>query len=209
MPSDRDVFVNCPFDALYRDLFDATVFAILRSGFVARSALEVDDAGVNRFDKICAIIGECRFSVHDISRTELSAGTNLPRFNMPLELGLFLGAKKFGGAKHRSKCCIVFDREAHRYQKFISDIAGQDIHQHGNEPETLIAELATWLRGLKISSVAPGGTKIAKEYHEFRQNALPHILEDRQLEEAEMTFGDFTAILTAYFPDAERDASSA
>jgi len=32
---------------------------------------------------------------HDISRTELNEHS-LPRFNMPLELGLFLGASRFG-----------------------------------------------------------------------------------------------------------------
>src|SRR5450432_3378790 len=99
----RDVFVNCPFDDEYRPLFQAAVFAIVRSGFVARCALETDNAAHNRFDKICKIIGECRYGVHDISRTEVDGDPPLPRYNMALELGIFLGAAKYGAAAQRKK----------------------------------------------------------------------------------------------------------
>ena len=36
-------------------------------GFVARCALEVDDASELRLDKIMRIIGQCAYGVHDIS----------------------------------------------------------------------------------------------------------------------------------------------
>ncbi len=93
------VFVNCPFDEEYEELFDAVVFAVHDCGFVARCALEAFDSGEARIDKILAIIAKRKFGIHDISRTELSKNTRLPRFNMPLELGLFLGAKTFGRSK--------------------------------------------------------------------------------------------------------------
>jgi hypothetical protein len=60
-------------------------------------------------DKICRIIRECPYSVHDISRTELDAGSGLPRFNMPFELGLVLGAKRFGGRALGRKKTLIFD----------------------------------------------------------------------------------------------------
>jgi hypothetical protein len=68
--TNRDVFVNCPFDDQYREFFYAIVFTVIRSGFVARCALETDNSADNRFDKICQIIKECRYGIHDISRTE-------------------------------------------------------------------------------------------------------------------------------------------
>ena len=68
--SNRAVFVNCPFDDGYKPLFNAAVFTIIRSGFAPRCALETDNAADNRFDKICQIVKECRYGVHDISRTE-------------------------------------------------------------------------------------------------------------------------------------------
>jgi len=105
--SNRDVFINCPFDAEYKQLFYAIVFTVIRSGFRARCALETDDASENRFAKICSIIKDCRYGVHDISRTEADGNPPLPRFNMPLELGVFLGAKSYGGPAQKNKRCIA------------------------------------------------------------------------------------------------------
>src|SRR5947208_16908333 len=91
----RNVFINCPFDDSYKHLFDAAVFAVQAAGFYPRCALEARNSGQNRLYKIMDIISECRFGIHDISRTELTRG-NLPRFNMPLELGLDLGCWRYG-----------------------------------------------------------------------------------------------------------------
>lgn len=59
--------------------------------------METEDSGEERIRKIKRIIRECRYGIHDISRVELDAVHQLPRFNMPLELGLFLGAQEYGG----------------------------------------------------------------------------------------------------------------
>jgi len=54
-------------------------------------------------DKLYGLIEACRYGIHDLSRTELDKSHQLPRFNMPLELGIFLGARRYGGAgKSRS-----------------------------------------------------------------------------------------------------------
>jgi hypothetical protein len=92
--SKRQVFVNCPFDPAYTELFNALMFTIYDCGFQPRCAKEVDK-GDQRFPKICEIIRECPLGIHDISRTNLDLKTKLPRFNMPLELGVFLGHKTF------------------------------------------------------------------------------------------------------------------
>lgn len=42
------VFLNVPFDKKYRRLADALVFAVHDCGFIARSALEVEDSGQAR-----------------------------------------------------------------------------------------------------------------------------------------------------------------
>ena len=69
------VFINCPFDNSYLELFRAVIFAVHDCGFVARSALEIDDSGQVRIEKIIAIIRQCQYGVHDISRTDLDEGT--------------------------------------------------------------------------------------------------------------------------------------
>jgi hypothetical protein len=196
--ANRDVFVNCPFDDDYRPLFYAIVFTVIRSGWKPRCALETDNAAENRLDKICRIIAECQFSVHDISRTETDGSPPLPRFNMPLELGLFLGARKFGGRKHKEKVCIVFDREKYRYQKFISDIAGQDIQSHAGSASTLIEKLATWLRQQTRDPKIPGGSVIAREFASFNE-LLPAFLQSENLSREEIGFGDYCHLVTQYF----------
>jgi hypothetical protein len=97
--TDRAVFINCPFTADYRAHFRAIIFTVIRSGFTPRSALEADDSSESRLEKIRKIIGECRYGIHDISKTEPDADSGLPRFNMPFELGLFIAAKRFGGRR--------------------------------------------------------------------------------------------------------------
>jgi hypothetical protein len=61
----------------------AITFAVHDCGFKARCTLEIDDAGRVRMDNILGLIRDCRFGIHDISRTELDETHGLPRFNMP------------------------------------------------------------------------------------------------------------------------------
>ena len=102
-----NVFINCPFDDEYKSLFNAIVFAIHDCSFIARSAQETEDGSQVRIDKIYTIIAECRYGIHDLSRTELDEKTCLPRFNMPLELGVFLGAKRYGEKDQQRKCTAI------------------------------------------------------------------------------------------------------
>jgi hypothetical protein len=185
------VFINCPLDDDYRALFDAIVFAIHDCGYIARCSLEVSDASQVRIDKISGIIASCKFGIHDISRTELDWATGLPRFNMPLELGMFLGAKRFGAGRHKSKTCLILDVERYRYQKFISDIAGQDIASHGGDPSKAIKTVRDWLSAATVRSVQiPGGGTIARRFLTFR-NELPTACARLHLSVDELTFSDY------------------
>jgi hypothetical protein len=53
---------------------------------------------------------------------------------MPLELGLFLGAREFGDRRQRKKVTLVLEREKYSYLKFCSDISGQDPEAHNGDP---------------------------------------------------------------------------
>jgi hypothetical protein len=193
----RDVFINCPFDPAYRVMFRAIVFAIIRSGFRARCALEVDDGSQNRWSSIADIVEQCRYGIHDISRTALYGDPPLPRFNMPLELGLFLGAKRFGDATQKRKRCLILDTERYRYQRFISDLAGQDIRAHGNAPATCIEEVATWLRIQSRAQTVPGGRVMARNFLTFEAE-LPDLCRSLELDIDEMTFADLTTLASEY-----------
>src|SRR5450755_4503989 len=90
-----------------------------------------------------------------ISRIEHDTVNNLPRFNMPFELGLFLGARRFGAKLQRDKQCLVLEAERYRYQKYLSDIAGQDIRQHDNEPAKAVGAVRDWLAASRLKSAQP------------------------------------------------------
>lgn len=113
-------------------------FAIAACGFVPRCALDESDSAVVRFEKILDLITACEFSIHDISRVELDAGSGLPRFNMPLELGADLGLRLKGPAAHRRRRILVLDAIAHRYDQTLSDISGMDVEVHTNNTGHLI-----------------------------------------------------------------------
>jgi hypothetical protein len=200
---DRGIFFNCPFDDAYRPMFEALIFAAFDCGYVPRCALEADDAGQVRVEKITAIIRECRLGVHDISRTELDPINALPRFNMPFELGLYLGAARFGDQRQQQKVCLILDREPYRFQKFLSDIAGQDIKAHGDVPERAIAALRGWLASLPRDDVLPGGAAITRRYRDFRLQ-LPEILAAMHVDPVEMVFADYTNIVSAWLRERPR-----
>lgn len=188
---DESVFVNCPFDDAYRQVFEAIVFTIHDCGYIARCALEVADASEVRIEKISRIIASCRFGIHDISRTEPDAITGLPRFNMPLELGMFLGAKRFGRAEQKQKICLILDVERYRYQSFISDISGQDVSVHGGDPARAIHVVRDWLNTARPASVRiPGGRAIANRYEIFRAE-LPSLCAKTRLKVEDLTFSDY------------------
>jgi len=192
-----NVFINCPFDSDYKPIFDALVFVIHDAGFIARCALEISNAAQNRFEKILNIINECRFGIHDISRTELDPTNLLPRFNMPLELGLYLGGKRFGNKTQRTKSCLILDREPYRYQKFISDIAGQDIYYHNANPKEAVGLVRNWLTTESKRTGIPGKGVIWKRYEKL-QLELPDICLDLNIEVDELTLVDFTHIVTEW-----------
>ena len=190
----RHVFINCPFDPSYKPVFDAIVFTVYDLGFVARCALEVDDSGEIRLEKIQRIVEQCRYGIHDISSVALDVKTGLPRFNMPLELGLYLGCKRFGAPAQRKKACLVLDSEPYRYRDFISDIAGQDIHVHEGKPERAITEVRDWLSGVSRSKLLPGGAEVVESHQRFLRD-LPAICEVLRREPESLTFVDMSEMI--------------
>ena len=196
-----DVFINCPFDKDYAPQFEALIFGVLACGFRPRSARELDDGGQTRIEKLYGIIGECRYGVHDLSRTQLDTVHDLPRFNMPLELGIFLGAKQFGGDAHKTKRCLILDIEPYRYQRFISDLAGMDIADHGGEVERTLIRLRNWLANVSRRRL-PGGQDLVAAYRRFTA-AAPKAFKSQGLDPSNIPYVDFEQIVTSWLA-AER-----
>lgn len=201
IPADyeKNVFINCPFDDPYNPLFEAIVFAVHDIGFRPRCAREASNAGLSRLNKIMDIISACKYSIHDLSRTELDTKSKLPRFNMPLELGLDLGCKRFGRPFQKEKVCLVLDVDPYRYQKFISDISGQDIYAHNGDEAKLIKIVRDWFR-LEIDPkifIVPGGAKIFRRYRLF-QKSLPALCTSFGYDPKSLQFVDFSFVVASW-----------
>jgi hypothetical protein len=196
---DFSVFINCPFDDVYKSFFDAVVFTVYDCGFIARCALEIIDAGQIRIERISQIIAECKYGIHDISRTELDSKHKLPRFNMPLELGLFMGAKRFGSRRQNHKSCLILDKEQYRYQKYCSDISGQDIESHSGNVRILIRKIRDWLSASQrpIDTIIPSGSIIFKRYKIFMKEK-PLLCQQLNLDSNELTFSDFSFLISEW-----------
>jgi hypothetical protein len=95
MAFDRNVFINCPFDEAYAPLLRPILFCIIYLGFDPRIAVERLDGGEPRIEKLFELIEESRFAIHDLSRLKARKAGELFRLNMPLELGLDIGCKRF------------------------------------------------------------------------------------------------------------------
>ena len=86
--------------------------------------MEASNFGQTRVDKIVEPIRDCRWGIHDLSQLQPDG---VPHFNMPLELGLFLGPLRFGGSVQREKSCLVLVHDQNAVRQACSNVDGQDI----------------------------------------------------------------------------------
>ncbi len=157
MPAfDTSVFINCPFDEQYRPILNAILFCVTYAGLTPRLATERGDAGENRLEKICALITESRFSIHDLSRCVAAKRGEVARLNMPFELGIDYGFRICGHPGMERKCFLVLDEKPHRLKQAISDINGWDPSAHEGDPEKAMKIVRNWLRQ-EAQLQLPGG----------------------------------------------------
>ncbi len=195
---EQSVFINCPFDHPdYDPIFDAIVFAIHDCGYVPRCTKEIDDGGDQRAQKLYDLIKQSKFGIHDISFTELDRASNLPRFNMPYELGLFMGCREIGTKAQKQKRTLILDKENYRYQKFLSDISGQDPKAHEMKPEKAIKCVREWLNVSPDGKLTPGGQKIVNRYKEFT-SVLPEMSNQFDIDHVNLTFIDYGELVYAW-----------
>lgn len=167
------VFVNCPFDDAYLPCFEAILFAVTMSGYQVRCALEEDDAGDVRFDKLCELIAESDRTIHDLSRTAAGAD-GLPRFNMPFELGLMMGARRYGRGRQQAKRAVIMVAERFAMPRFLSDLAGNDPSAHGNDPRAVVRIVRDHLHSDPAGVRLPGAAHMADLLDRFRTD-LPDL----------------------------------
>jgi len=172
LPTDsfeRNVFINCPFDQDYEPILEAILFCLLYCGFSPRIATESIESSAVRLRKIHALIEECKFSIHDLSRCQAEKKGEHYHLNMPFELGMDYGCQQYSGrSDHRSKRILILEEKQYRYQAAISDLSGCDVHAHGNRFDTAVRKVRNWLVS-EAGASAEGATRILGAYADFQE----------------------------------------
>jgi hypothetical protein len=135
----ESVFLNIPYDGAFEALYLAYIVGLTQLGLRINAAVAVPSQG--RLSTIIELIEQSDFSIHDLSRIEASAG--VPRFNMPVELGLALYRSHVTGGRHR---VFIFESKRYRAQRSTSDVNGIDPQIHNGTPKGLMSGLRNILR---------------------------------------------------------------
>jgi hypothetical protein len=137
-PDPNSVFLNVPYDEEFHSLYLAYIVGLFQLGLVPHLALEIQ-GGDRRLDRIFELIQSCRYSIHDLSRVEVSSTPSAaPRFNMPLELGMTITWQMLNPDQHTWFVC---ESEPWRLQISASDLNGTDPYIHGGTVEGIFREL--------------------------------------------------------------------
>ena len=188
MSFDKNVFINCPFDTQYRVLLNPLLFTILFIDLEPKIA-ETESSSQIRVQEIMNLIKNSRYSIHDISRSDPA---ELPRFNMPYEMGLDIGCQIFGAAHLQTKRCLILDINKSRYKKIVSDIGGQDIKDHNNDPLQLITKVREWfVKNMQKRLQSPN--HIWEKYTEFIADIYEDLSEEGYTKNqiTELSFSEF------------------
>ena len=143
LPDPNAVFLNVPYDEEFRSLYIAYIVGLFQLGLVPHLASEIP-GGDRRLNRIIQLIQGCRYSIHDLSRVEVSAAPSAtPRFNMPLELGMTITWQILNPDQH---AWFVCESENRRIQRSASDLNGTDPYIHDGTVEGVFRELRNAFR---------------------------------------------------------------
>lgn len=200
---DLNVFINCPFDPAYEELFRAMVFTVYACGFIPQSAKGISNQN-RRFERIIELIGESRYSLHDLCR---SIPGQAPRNNMPLELGVFIGCWRFGTAYDYDKEYLILDKDATSYNQHTSDIKADDVEFHENNPALLIERVRDWLASRAFRNATyriPGADILVERYARFQQDG-PALAAEYELRFTRLKFPEYCTVVNDWRQAQEAD----
>jgi hypothetical protein len=144
----KSVFITCPYDDAFAQLFYAIIFATACCGFVPRSAIEAGGTGgIPRIARITDALFSSNYSIHDLSKCKGEGDDNLARFNMPLELGMALSlAVLRGKSKERKHEWLALVPDGSQYHKYISDLGAYDPAKYDGTVNTIVQRIMAWLQ---------------------------------------------------------------
>jgi hypothetical protein len=166
------VFLNYPFDDTFIDLSNAMSFAVVAAGLIPVSAYDLTVSDRTRLEMLVDAISSCRYSAHDLSRSQGEGDHNFARMNMPIEMGMALfHALHTQRIDHR---CIFFVSNLYDYRRFASDLAGLDPKAHNNEELVLLTNMYDWLRAVVSSNIfnSIATVDVQRKFQEFKTRLI-------------------------------------
>lgn len=164
----ESVFLNIPYDAGFEDLYLGYIVGLTQLGLRINVALAVPNQG--RLETIIELIEKSDFSVHDLSRVQVSHG--VPRFNMPVELGIALYRSHVTRGKHK---IFIFDAKQYRTQRSTSDVNGIDPQIHNGTVKGLMSGLRNIFRQTgdvtSVPEMLASYRAVMQKLPELRRNA--------------------------------------
>jgi hypothetical protein len=199
---DFNVFINCPFDDEYASIMEAMIFTIIDCGFIPMTAKDLTANGDERLKNIFKLINDSKYLINDISKIETDKKTKLPRFNMPIELGICIGAREYGDDYHKEKNLLLLENKQFESKKYASDLSGIDCRYHNNDYKKAIHCIRDWLNNFVDGKILPGGDHIENKYEEFLEK-LPSIAKRLHQTASKLTHRDKLYIMNEYLKEMD------
>ena len=132
------VLLNIPYDREFEPFYLAYIVGLSFLGLEPYITSGIP-GGRRRLIRVRELIQSCRYSIHDLSRVELSPyGLGTPRFNMPLELGMTIMWAELNETSHT---WFVLESEPRRLDQSTSDLGGTDANIHNGPVQGVLSEL--------------------------------------------------------------------
>jgi hypothetical protein len=159
------VFINCPFDDEYYPLLRSILFTCCKFDLHPQIS-ETLNAVKSRIITIQEMMEKSKFSIHDLSRNRSRSVDEFARFNMPFELGMDYILTR----QNPEKSMIIFDKNPHDYDRYLSDLSGNDIKTHNNDITIIVKAIRNWL--IKYFQEGPSYSEIIDEFNLFESDFL-------------------------------------
>jgi hypothetical protein len=169
MPTfEQSVFINCPFDPDFDPVLQAMMFCIVHLGLHPRLSREVNNGAQFRLETIQNLIETSKYSIHDLSRCQARENGEFFRLNMPFELGIDFGCRRFGTAEQHSKAFLILEERNYDYLIALSDLRGVDLHFHDGDYKKAVAKVRNWLAPICGLQNEMGTSGILDRYSDFQ-----------------------------------------
>lgn len=111
-----------------------------------------------------------------------------------------MGAKRYGGPGQKAKRVLILDTEQYRYQRFISDLAGMDIHEHQADPVRALRETRDWLANVSRRAL-PSADRLVRLRGGFLAD-LPALAAALEFDPDQIPYVDYERIVVEWLLQA-------